>query len=232
MHTDSKMSELPLIGVAPHEIDVDSVMESLYGGSDQETLPDIYQGQRNKSNKTTKKKSKIQKSQQSQFSRQVFIRCISSYCLIWHVSLVRPFYINMYNKDSIYVFRNYIYIISELYLLYILWRSLVTLPSSEPGRTKTSTWLNDPSEYSPKMGWVSANISKGLKVENIDVLRDGYNAARTRFEELSQSQDNLVLPLKIHGNAACKVYSVLSTLLYSSMCVAKADEFEKVKILE
>jgi hypothetical protein len=61
---------------------------------------------------------------------------------------------------------------------------------------------------------------------NIKLLREYYTTAKSLSSELANAT-NLSLPLRIHSQQASRVYSALSTLLYSSISIAKADELER-----
>jgi len=61
--------------------------------------------------------------------------------------------------------------------------------------------------------------------ERLETIKNSYHTAKLRSSEYLNGS-NLVLPLKIHGKNAGKVYSALSTLLYASICISKADQLE------
>lgn len=60
----------------------------------------------------------------------------------------------------------------------------------------------------------------------LDILRKSYTVSKLRAHELHSSVKSAV-PLKIHGQQASRVYSVMSALIYASIGVAKAKELEK-----
>ena len=62
--------------------------------------------------------------------------------------------------------------------------------------------------------------------QNVRMLRESYSAAKVRAAEFSVTS-NLALHLRVHGQQAARVYSALSTLLYASISISKADELER-----
>jgi len=61
---------------------------------------------------------------------------------------------------------------------------------------------------------------------NMKLLRERYNVAQMRAAEFS-STNKAMIPLKVHGMQASRVYAALSTLLYASMGVAKVAALER-----
>lgn len=61
--------------------------------------------------------------------------------------------------------------------------------------------------------------------EKCQLLQDSYELCRTRANELFSSED-LSLYLKIHGQRASKLYSALSSLIYTSISLNKVQELE------
>eukprot|EP01041_Mallomonas_annulata_P004087 gene4087-8126_t len=62
--------------------------------------------------------------------------------------------------------------------------------------------------------------------QDIRLLRDSYASAKMYANEFSTTS-NLALHLRVHGQQAARVYSALSTLLYASISISKADELER-----
>eukprot|EP01035_Chromulina_nebulosa_P024435 gene24435-31820_t len=62
--------------------------------------------------------------------------------------------------------------------------------------------------------------------DKMALLKDGFDNSRRRAEEVLSS-DELNLYLKVHGQRASKLYSALSTLIYSSIGLSKAEELEQ-----
>ena len=62
----------------------------------------------------------------------------------------------------------------------------------------------------------------GADSSNIRILRESYAVAKSRAAQYSATS-NLALHLRVHGQQAARVYSALSTLLYASISISKAD---------
>jgi hypothetical protein len=62
--------------------------------------------------------------------------------------------------------------------------------------------------------------------EQLEMLKESYSASKDRISELGRSP-RTALQLKVHGKAADRIYSALSTLLYASISVSKASELER-----
>jgi hypothetical protein len=62
--------------------------------------------------------------------------------------------------------------------------------------------------------------------EHMQILRKGFEISKSRMSELSKTPAGH-LHLQLHGANANRVYNALSTLLYGSISVYKADELER-----
>jgi hypothetical protein len=60
----------------------------------------------------------------------------------------------------------------------------------------------------------------------MEALRQAYSTAKLRSKEL-HSGVRSAIPLKLHGQHASRLYSVVSALLYATIGVSKADEIER-----
>ena len=68
-------------------------------------------------------------------------------------------------------------------------------------------------------------ISANPSIDKLGILRQAYETSKSRAEEVLSSTD-LNYYLKMHGHRANKLYSALTTLIYSSISISKADELE------
>jgi hypothetical protein len=69
------------------------------------------------------------------------------------------------------------------------------------------------------------NIGINPKLEKLKVLRESYDIAKFRAQELLQTHDQN-LYVKVHGQRASKIYSALSTLIFLSISASKVEELE------
>jgi hypothetical protein len=69
------------------------------------------------------------------------------------------------------------------------------------------------------------NIGINPKLEKLKVLRESYDIAKFRAQELLQTNDQN-LYVKVHGQRASKIYSALSTLIFLSISASKVEELE------
>ena len=69
------------------------------------------------------------------------------------------------------------------------------------------------------------NLCINPKLEKLKVLRESYDIAKFRANELLQPHDKN-LYIKVHGQRASKIYSALSTLIFVSLSNSKVEELE------